>query len=180
MQTLPEFHRIRLFLKYLHIISSCLWVGAGFSVMVLLYLSRLAGSGDALFAFNVGIQYLDNFLIIPSAALCFLSGVALCLVANLRLTSCRWVVTKWTITVAAMVFGSLCLAPWMRRLAALSDVLGFGAFADPDYFRTYYVDVIFGVLQTIVLLYLMLISVFKPCTGYRNCVHCREHDNGIG
>jgi hypothetical protein len=176
MHTLPEFHRIRLYLKYLHIMSSCLWLGAGFSVMVLLHLGRLAGSGDALSAFNVAIRHLDNFLIIPSAASSFLSGVALCQVANLGLTSCRWVVTKWTVTVVAMVFGALCLAPWMSQLAVLSEALGFIALADPGYFHTYYLDVIFGALQTIILLYLMLISVLKPCSGYRNCVHCREHD----
>ncbi len=179
MQTLPEFHRVRLLLKYLHIISSCLWVGAGFSVMVLLYLSRLAGNGDSLCAYNVGIRYLDNSLIIPSAALSFMSGLALCMVANLRLVSCRWVVTKWTVTLAAMLFGALCLAPWMKELSALSKVLGLTAFADTGYFRTYYLDAVFGALQTIVLLYLMLISVLKPCSGYRNCVHCRERDSRL-
>ena len=177
MQTLPEFPRVRLILKYLHIIASCIWVGAGFSVMVLLYLSRLAGSGDALSALNAAIRHLDDFLIVPSAALSFLSGVAICLAANLGLTSCRWVVTKWTVTVAAVAFGALCLAPWMEKLAVLSSALGFFAFADPGYFRTYYLDVIFGALQTVVLLYLMLISVLKPCSGYRNCVHCRERDS---
>ena len=180
MQTLPEFHCVRLILKCLHIISSCLWLGAGFSVMLLLYLSRQAGSGDALSAFNNAISYLDDFLIVPSAAVSFASGVAICLVANLGLTSCRWVVTKWAITVAAVVFGALCLAPWMEKLAVLSNALGFIAFADPGYFRTYYLDVIFGALQTIVLLYLMLISVLKPCSGYRNCVHCRERENRNG
>jgi uncharacterized membrane protein len=178
MHVLPKYHRLRILLKYLHIIASCVWLGAGFSVMVLLVLNRRATTADQLFALNFGIKYLDDYLIVPAAAGCLLSGFVICVIANLGVTSCRWVVTKWTITLAAALFGAVCLAPWMKRLAALCNGSSPAVFIDPRYWRAYHLDVAFGTLQTAVLLYLMLISVLKPCNTYHNCVHCRERFGG--
>ncbi len=113
-------------------------------------------------------------LIVPAAGVCLLSGFAICIIANLGVTSCRWVVTKWTITLAAALFGAVCLAPWMKRLTALCSGGEPAVFIDPRYWQAYYLDVAFGALQTGVLLYLMMISVLKPCNAYHNCVHCRE------
>lgn len=174
MHVLPKYRRLRVLLKYLHIIASCIWLGAGFSVMVLLFLNRRATTADQLFALNSGIKYLDDYLIIPAAGGSLLSGFVICVIANLGVTTCRWVVTKWTITLAASLFGAVCLAPWMKRLTALCSGSSSAVFSDPNYWRAYHLDVAFGTLQTAVLLYLMLISVLKPCNAYHNCVHCRE------
>lgn len=174
MHVLSRYHRLRILLKYLHIISSCLWLGAGFSVMVLLFLNRRATSADQLYALNFGIKSLDDYLIVPAAGACLLSGFVICIIANLGVTSCRWVVTKWTITLAAALFGAVCLAPWMKRLTALCSGGEPAVFIDPLYWQAYYLDVAFGAVQTGVLLYLMMISVLKPCNAYHNCVHCRE------
>jgi hypothetical protein len=163
------------FWKCLHIVTACLWLGGGASVLLLLALDSGTRNGDELFAFNQAIRAIDAWLIVPSAALNAGSGLALCRRNRLGIISCRWVVTKWVVTLAAILFGAVCLGPWLLSLSRLAGLNRLAVFDNFVYYRTYHLGTIAGALQAIVLLYLVVMSVLKPCavTG-GNCTLCRE------
>ncbi|MDR3578654.1 MAG: hypothetical protein P4L44_01685 [Oryzomonas sp.] len=169
-----EYNSVSIVLKFGHIISSCVWFGAVVSIGVLLYLNHESGSSEELNAFNLGIHYLDNFLIGPSVAVSIMSGVFLCFSNNLQLFACRWVLKKWLGSLIAVAFGLIWLAPWLRQMEIICRINQFMVFTIPGYYRTYYLDHASLLVQEVMLLNLILISLLKPCAGHKNCVHCRE------
>ena len=172
-----KYHTIRIVLNLAHIISACLWMGAVVCIGFLLYLNYDSTSTDELLAFNLGIECLDHYMVGPAVIVCFVSGLLLCMSANLRLFGCRGVMTKWVGTWVATLFGVLWLAPWLHRLEKLCVQQHFTVFATPLYYRIYWLDCLNIVVQIGLLVYLMLLSIEKPCEGHKNCVSCRERFN---
>lgn len=156
---------VRMLLKCIHIFSVCVWIGGGLAVLVLLYNDKQTSNGDELFAYNYAIKSIDDFLIKPSAVGAFASGVLICLLTNLGLTKHRWIIAKWTMTLAAIGFGALFLGPWLKELSTITGLDRMAVFDDSGYFHTYRLVVAFGFAQTGLLLVLVLISIFKPNLG---------------
>ena len=172
-----KYHTVRIVLNLAHIISACLWMGAVVCIGFMLYLNHDSTSTEELLAFNRGINYLDNYMVGPAVVVCFASGVFLCMSANLRLFGCRWVMTKWVGTWAATLFGVFWLAPWLHKLEKICLQEHFTVFATPLYYRIYWLDCLNIFVQIGLLVYLMLMSIEKPCEGHKNCVSCRERFN---
>ncbi len=158
-------HQFQLFIKCLHIFSVCVWIGGGFAVLVLLYNDRQTSNGDELFAYNNAIKSIDDFLIKPAAIGTLASGTLLCLLTKWGLTRHRWIIAKWVGTLAAMVFGVVFLGPWLKALSTINGMDRLAVFDDNWYFRTYHLGVVFGLMQTALLLILVLISIVKPSLG---------------
>jgi uncharacterized membrane protein len=176
---LRKYNIVRVILNMAHIISACLWMGAIVCIGFMLYLNYDSGSVDELLAFNLGMRCLDNYLVGPSVVICLVSGFFLCLSANLRLFACRWVATKWVGTWVAAIFGALWLSPWLVKLEKLCMEHRFGVFATPLYYRVYWLDCFNILVQLALMMYLLFISIEKPCLGHKNCVSCRERFNYV-
>jgi hypothetical protein len=161
MQLLTN-HSLRMTLKFVHLLAVCIWTGGGMTVLVLLYDDRQACSSSELSAFNLAIRSIDDYLIKPAAAGTLVSGTLLCLLGNWGLMRHRWIIAKWTITLAAIAFGAVCLGPWFRELAIVSGGDNPAVYGESGYQRLYRLGVLFGTLQTAVLLFLVLISIVKP------------------
>jgi hypothetical protein len=174
MQVLQKYHVARIVLNLAHIISACLWMGAVVCIGFMLYLNYDSASTEELLAFNLGIKVLDYYMVGPSVIVCFITGLLLCMGANLRLFGCRWVMTKWVGTWVASLFGALWLSPWLHRLEKICLQQHFTVFASPVYYRIYWLDCCNILVQIGLLVYLMLMSIEKPCEGHKNCVNCRE------
>ncbi|KAF0219459.1 MAG: hypothetical protein FD174_1919 [Geobacteraceae bacterium] len=153
---------VRMFLKCVHIFSVCVWIGGGLAVLVLLYNDKQTSNGDELFAYNHAIKSIDDYLIKPAAIGTFTSGALICLLTNWGLTKHRWIIVKWAVTLAAIAFGALFLGPWLKELSTITGMDRLAVFDDNGYFRAYHLGVVFGFVQTAVLLFLVLISIFKP------------------
>jgi uncharacterized membrane protein len=156
---------MRMFLKCVHVFSVCVWIGGGLAVLVLLYNDRQTSNGDELFAYNHAIKSIDDYLIKPSAIGTFASGALICLLTNWGLTRHRWIITKWATTLAAIAFGALFLGPWLKDLSTITGIDRLAVFEDSGYFRAYHLGVVFGLVQTAVLLFLVFISIVKPGLG---------------
>jgi hypothetical protein len=159
---LPATHPLRMFFKFMHLLSASVWTGGGMAVLVLLYDDRQTCSGDELFAYNHAIRSIDDYLIRPAAAGTLVSGTLLCFLSNWGVIRHRWIIVKWTVTLAAIAFGGICLGPWFRELAAFTGIDSLSAHEASGYLRLYHLGVMFGSLQTVVLLILVLISILKP------------------
>ena len=161
MQLLAS-HPLRMTIRFMHILAVCLWSGGGMAVLVLLYDDRQTVNGNELSAFNHAIQSIDDYLIKPAAAGALVSGSLLCCLSNWGIIRHRWIIVKWSITLAAIAFGATCLGPWFRELAAFNGGDLLAGDQGNDYRRLYRLGVVFGSLQTAVLLLLVLISIVKP------------------
>ena len=174
VETLPQYKRTRVAFKYLHVITSCIWLGAGLSVMVLLLASRTATSDEAIRTFNLAIHFLDYLLIIPSAGACFITGIAICFVAGLGLVRCSWIMKKVLVTVAALLFGALCVAPKADKLMHMPQQAEAGQYWTHQFLKAHLLYTGSASFQTGILLYVILISVLKPCNEHKNCINCQQ------
>ena len=160
MQLMAAQH-IRTALKFAHLLAVCIWTGGGMTVLVLLYDDRQASSSE-LSAFNLAIRSIDDYLIKPAAAGTLGSGVLLCLLGTWGLLRQRWITVKLGITLVAIAFGACCLGPWLSELATCSASGAPAVSLASGYQRLYRLGVLFGSLQTLVLLLLVLLSIVKP------------------
>jgi uncharacterized membrane protein len=174
MRTLPVYHRFRVLLKYLHIVSAGLWLGSGACVLLLLYLSTGTAKGDELYAFTLAVLCIDNCLLVPAACLCFLSGVAICGVEGMCFFTCGWVMGKCIGSVAALAIGSFFMVHWMALLSKIVDIERIKAMQNLDYLDIWRADVILGIVQTCILLSIIYIAIKRPCVNFKNCKQCRE------
>lgn len=152
----------RLLLKYIHTFSAMMWIGGAQAILILLYKDRLASNGDELFAVNDAIRSLDNWLIGPGVAGSIISGAVISLTTPWGFFRHRWVLVKWVVTVVATLFGIAFLGPWLQNLSEITGLNRLAVFDNLAYIQTYRLGVIFGVAQMVVLLFLVLISIFKP------------------
>lgn len=94
MRSLPVYHSLRICLKYVHIVSSGLWLGSGGSILFLLFLNMHTQNEKEMFALNLATTGIDNYLLIPSACICIVSGAIICVAEDLMMFSCSWIITK--------------------------------------------------------------------------------------
>jgi uncharacterized membrane protein len=152
----------RMTLKYIHTTAASAWIGSGLAVLVLLRIGRQTGNSDELFALNGAVASIDDFLITPSAAATFISGMFIWLMSNGAVLRHRWIIAKMLLTGCAILFGYLWLGPWLKELSLIASADRLAVFDDWNYFRTYRFGAVAVILQTALLFVIMLISILKP------------------
>ena len=73
-----------------------------------------------------------------------------------------WIVIKWVLTSAMILFGIFFLGPWVDRTATLAAERGLVALGDPLYTATALRVLGFSVLQIALLVFMLFLSTFKP------------------
>ncbi len=152
----------RVALKYIHTSAASAWTGGGLAVLVLLRIGRQTGNSDELFALNGAVASIDDFLIMPSAAATFVSGLLIWLIGNGGVLRQRWIIAKLLLSSGAILFGILWLAPWLKELSHITSADRLAVFDDWNYFRTYRLGAVAVILQTALLFGIVLISILKP------------------
>ena len=121
-----------------------------------------APNGDALYAINEICQFLDNFVIFPTATLSLVTGFFLSLFTNWGFVKHYWVMTKWVLTVSAIVFGSLWIGPWLNAMTSISATERLQALQNPLYMFDNQGIIWGGLAINITLLVIIAISLLKP------------------
>ena len=173
MQILPEYHLTRICLKYIHIVSSGIWLGTGASIILLLFLNSKIVDSNALIALRLASTSIDNYLLIPSACICITSGAVICVVEGLDMFSCSWIITKCACSIMALVLGTF-LAPDMYQLSGIIDPQRVYAVYHLDHADIIAAITILAISQTAIILFVIFISIKRPCTNFKNCKHCKE------
>lgn len=151
-------------LKGLHLLAVACWIGGG-TALVLLYFLKPGhdASGGVLYGINQAIHRVDMaVVVIPGAFGCLLTGLCYSLFTGWGFFRHGWLILKWTVTVAAIVFGTVCLGPWERTMMIRSGELGLAALRDPAYLRSEHLNLLWGAAQVAVLMVLVFVSIFKP------------------
>ncbi len=148
-------------LKILHLIFVSAWVGTAICLTSMLA-TLDAKSGQELLGYLKAMKFIDDFIIIPAAMSCLLTGLLYSTVTHWGFFKHHWITIKWIITVSSILFGTFWLGPWLNSLLPMADRLGLAAFADAEFVRIYHLDMRFGILQVAALLFAVVLSVLKP------------------
>jgi hypothetical protein len=148
-------------LRAFHIFFACAWIGASMC-LILMQIGLKATDGRELYGIDASMKYVDDYVIIPAAFGCLVTGFLISLLTKWGFFKFHWVTLKWIINISAIIFGTFWLGPWLNGMAPISKVDGLNAFTNPIYLHFKQMNTWFAMLQNIILLIALYISVFKP------------------
>ena len=148
-------------LKSFHLIVSVIWLGAAISMNMLRVGWAPTASGD-LYAVDHAIAVIDNWVVVPAAFASLLTGLLESGLTNWGFFKFRWVTVKWVLTVAAMIYAPLFIAPMDRNIQAISQIQGLLALQNPVYLHYRLLYTLSGTGLIAVLLFMSVISTIKP------------------
>lgn len=145
-----------------HVAFAALWTGTVLSMFLLAWRNQNSTNPDILYALNSAINLLDDFIVIPSAIGSLVTGTLLCWLTVWGFFKFYWVIVKWLITVALIVFGTFWLFPWANAATAISEAQKLQALENPLYMFDVKGVVIGTLAQVLCLLVIIGISFIKP------------------
>jgi len=155
-------------LKGFHLIAVSCWIGGAVSLLLLYFLKNGIHDGAVLFGINRSIHHVDMaVVVIPGAFGCLVTGLLYSLFSNWGFFKHTWLVVKWGVTVAAILFGTFFLGPWETAMMELSGEMGIASLSDSTYLYSEKMNLMFGTVQVMVLMITIFISVFKPWKSSR-------------
>ncbi len=145
-----------------HVASGALWLGVALAMVLMAIANQRITNGDELYAINAMVKLLDDFVIIPMAIASALTGTLLCWLTVWGFVKFYWVITKWTVTTALIIFGTFWLGPWTNSMTAISDIERAKALTNPLFMFDWHGVIVGGGIQVICLLSIIAISIIKP------------------
>jgi hypothetical protein len=150
-------------LKCFHLITVSCWVGGAVSLMLLYFLKRGVTDGGVLHGINQSIHHVDKMIVvIPGAFGCLVTGLIYSSFSNWGFFKHTWLIFKWIVTAAAILFGTFFLGPWETTMMGISGKLGMSSLSDQTYLYNERMNFIFGIIQVLILITTIFISIFKP------------------
>ena len=149
-------------LKIIHLLLAGLWIGGAFSICLMTAALGPGQSGGELLGYDLARKFVDDFIIIPGAMGCLMSGLFISLTTPWGFFKHRWVAVKWILTVACIIFGTFYLGPRTNGQPPLTIEMGLAAAADPVYLANRLENIVGGLVQMAVLIFMVVISVLKP------------------
>ncbi|MEN8135476.1 MAG: hypothetical protein ABFS18_08075 [Thermodesulfobacteriota bacterium] len=148
-------------LRTFHIYLGCLW-GGGASSLFALHCLYNPDYGPELYARNMALIYIDNYILVPSAIGSMLTGFLYCQLTRWGYLRYYWVIVKWAATGLFILTGFLWFIPWLDRMAETSLVMRNLTAVDPTYSAKMYIHMAMAAGQAILVFSMVIISVFKP------------------
>lgn len=151
----------RKWLKAFHLLFAAMWTGGGVGLLLLFFLLP-TDDGAALYGYNRGMRVIDDFLIIPGAMGCLLTGLIYSIWTGWGFFKHHWITVKWVITLVGVLFGTFFLGPWLNSLAPIARELGGAAINDPTYAYNLQLNRLFAPIQVASIVFALYISTLKP------------------
>jgi uncharacterized membrane protein len=150
-------------LKVLHLLAACIWVGACFCLLALWFYGPVPQSGEELFGLLKAHNFLA-FVVAGNIGACgtFFTGLAYSLCTNRGFFRHKWLVLKWAITLASILFGYFGFVPLNTELLEQALRLGVHAPGEPAYQVLAAKYELLAVTQAVLLLLALVLSVYKP------------------
>ncbi|WP_235919477.1 hypothetical protein [Heliomicrobium undosum] len=119
-------------------------------------------SGDALYAVNASMKIIDDYIVIPSAIGCLVTGLFFSWLTNWGFTKFYWVIVKWVLTVVAILFGTFFIGPWLNELVEISRIERILALQNAVYLSHFQSHALSSLVQIASMIFMIVISVLKP------------------
>lgn len=124
MRVLTVRRRGRQWLLFAHVVLSIGWLGAGAANVVLAVTAARTTDGEIQRACYRLIHVLDLALVIPLAFGALASGVLISLATKWGLWRYWWVIVKFALTVAVIVFSTFGVGAWVEQSIASTSIRG--------------------------------------------------------
>lgn len=149
-------------LKVLHVYLGGIWSGGAASLFAI-HCLYFPDSGPELYARNLALIVIDFYIIIPAAVGSCITGLLYSQMTNWGYFKHYWIIVKWGLTVFFVILGFFWLVPWIREMFEISEALRSIDIIDySQYDVTTNIHLVMTVLQTLLLLFIITISVIKP------------------
>ena len=152
---------IKKWVKALHIYLASIWGGGAASLFAIHCLLN-PNSGPELYARNMALIHIDNYIIIPAATGCFVTGLVYTYLTKWKHLKYYWVLTKLGANIVLIFAGFLWFVPWLQKMAEASMSARAIASIDPSHLASMDTHIVMAVGQTALVFFLTIISVFKP------------------
>jgi uncharacterized membrane protein len=153
-------------LKALHLCFVAMWVGGGVTLVLMVF--RMGAEFDMeLYGINRAMRFVDDFIIIPGAFGCLLTGLVYSVWTRWGFFKHGWITLKWVINVGGILFGTFYLGPWINSLGPISREQGLQALSNPVYLHHLHMNSIWGPVQVSTLVLALFLSVLKPWKHWR-------------
>jgi hypothetical protein len=145
-----------------HILFAAVWLGGVAGLLLVSILGHSPAGGDALALARSTMQWIDWVLIIPSCLGSLATGFLFAWLTPWGFFKHTWLVIKWVLTAAMILFGIFFLGPWVDGTAKIAAERGLGALGDHAYAVTAVRVAAFSVVQIALLLFMLFLSTLKP------------------
>ena len=152
----------RAWLKGFHVLFACAWLGTAMSMVLILASNAQPNSGLQLYSVMSSLKVIDDFIIIPSAIGCLITGLIFSLFTKWGFTKFYWIIFKWIIIILQISLGTFFLGPWLNTMLTLSNQLGFNPSESYQYVSNYNLNFYFGMIQAALLVVVVFVSILKP------------------
>jgi hypothetical protein len=146
----------------LHVASGGIWLGTALCLVAVAIVKGNTANGDELYGINSTLKLMDDWVIIPTATLSLITGGLLCWLTIWGFTKHYWVIVKWIATVMLIITGTIWLGPWLNAMTAISQSDRLHALQDPLYLFDRQGVILGGLIQTICVVAIVVISFLKP------------------
>ena len=148
-------------LKCFHIFFAGLWVGAA-ACLTLKQFFINPSDGMELYGVTSTLKFIDDFIIIPGALGSLLTALIYSIWTNWGWFRHRWITVKWCINLYGVIFGTVCLGPWLNSLPPIVREQGLSALSDAAFLENRQKLMIFGTFQALTIVLACFVSVLKP------------------
>lgn len=108
------------------------------------------------------ILWIDHTKTIPGTMLTVLTGITYGAFTNYGFFKFRWITVKWIVGVAVILSGTFIFHPDSLKLISIIESNADGVFRNPQMMASFYQGRITTLVQGLFLVFLVVISVFKP------------------
>lgn len=146
----------------LHVLFASTWIGGVAALLLVSLVGRAPRGGDALALAREAMQWIDWVIIIPSCLGSLGTGFLFSWLTSWGFFRHWWLVIKWALTTAMILFGIFFLGPWVDGTAKMAAERGLVALGDPAYTATALRVLGFSVVQMALLVLMLFLSTLKP------------------
>ncbi|TGE37245.1 hypothetical protein E4K67_15405 [Desulfosporosinus fructosivorans] len=149
-------------LKGFHVLFACAWLGAALSMILVLSMKAQPNSELQLYAVTSSLTVIDDFIIIPSAIGCLLTGLLYSVFTKWGFTKFYWIIFKWVTIILQIAMGTFFLGPWLNNMSKISNQIGFKPSENYQYISNFNLNLYFGMIQAALLIVVVFVSILKP------------------
>ena len=148
-------------LKAIHLLFAAVWTSSGIT-LIALQLGLTPTNGGELHGMLLAAKFVDDFMIVPAAIGCLMTGLIYSIWTNWGFFKHRWITVKWIINVGGILFGTFFLGVWLNSLPPIAAELGMDALNDPVFLHNQSQNLTWGSIQVSTIVFALVISALKP------------------
>lgn len=149
-------------LRIFHLYMVSVW-GGGASSLFAIHCLYAPDSWPELHARNLVLLYVDNYVLVPSAIGCMLTGLLYCHLTKWGYLTYYWIIGKLIANSLFLFVGYFWFIPWIDRMVESSSAIASRYMEfDSRYIASIQMHMAMIAAQALLVFVLIVISVFKP------------------